>query len=382
MQRSILLLGAIVLTVTFGCQPDAAKVNTTVTEVASSSAGAGDRGGPMGPGEYSRGGPGGAFPGYGRGGETADASVSVTVPVEAGVASISSDNTKLRFVGTKPDGTKHTGGFATFTSQVGIDEDSRVVNRLNVEFQTASIFADVERLTTHLKSADFFNVREHPTASFASTEIKLTNSEAGEYSVAGSLTMLGVTEEITFPAIANFENNSLQFEGTFEIDRTQFGMTYGKGQIDAIVAISVVVGVTGAPARPSGGFGGRGGGPGGGGRGGGSRGGGGRGGFDPAAMFAQWDADGDGKLAGEEIPERMRERVDAIDTDKDGAVTLEEFQAGMQQRRGQRGGRGGGPGGGGPGGGGPGGSGPGGSGPGGGRGGSDSGRPQRPPADQ
>lgn len=63
-------------------------------------------------------------------------------------------------------------------------------------------------------------------------------------------------------------------------------------------------------------------------------GGGGRaGGFDPAQMFAERDADGDGKLTGDEISQRMRDRLDVIDTDQDGAISLEEMQAGMQGRR-------------------------------------------------
>jgi hypothetical protein len=75
--------------------------------------------------------------------------------------------------------------------------------------------------------------------------------------------------------------------------------------------------------------------------GGGGRGGrgGGRGSFDPAAIFAERDADGDGKLTGDEISERMAASLAEIDTDGDGAVTLEEFQARMQARSG-RGGRG------------------------------------------
>lgn len=108
----------------------------------------------------------------------------------------------------------------------------------------------------------------------------------------------------------------------------------------------------GGSSAGGGGFGGGGpGGPGGGGS------------FDPEARFAERDADGDGKLTGDEISERMREGLAATDTDGDGAVSKEEFLARMSQFAG-RGGRGG-----------PGGE-AGGRGPGGGEG---EGRRQRPP---
>ena len=71
---------------------------------------------------------------------------------------------------------------------------------------------------------------------------------------------------------------------------------------------------------------------------------GGRGGFDPTAFFESRDADGDGKLSGDELPDRMRDNLDQIDTDKDGAVTLEEFRSGRRRMFGG-GGRGGGRGG-------------------------------------
>jgi len=80
------------------------------------------------------------------------------------------------------------------------------------------------------------------------------------------------------------------------------------------------------------------GGPGGpGGRAGRGHGGRGDGGFDPSMMFKRRDANGDGKLSGDEIPGRMRGRIDRLDTDKDGAITLQEFRSGMGGMRGGRG---------------------------------------------
>lgn len=44
-------------------------------------------------------------------------------------------------------------------------------------------------------------------------------------------------------------------------------------------------------------------------------------------MFERSDANKDGKLTGDEIPERMRDRLNMIDKDGDGAITKAEFVA-------------------------------------------------------
>ncbi len=63
---------------------------------------------------------------------------------------------------------------------------------------------------------------------------------------------------------------------------------------------------------------------------------GGRHGFDPARMVSRFDRNGDGRLQRDEVPPRMAERFDTVDTNRDGAVTVEEFQAAMAQRRAAR----------------------------------------------
>jgi hypothetical protein len=60
-------------------------------------------------------------------------------------------------------------------------------------------------------------------------------------------------------------------------------------------------------------------------------------GFDPEAMFAERDADKDGKLSGDEISERMADRVEEIDTDGDGSISKEEFMTAVENMRSQSG---------------------------------------------
>jgi len=85
-------------------------------------------------------------------------------------------------------------------------------------------------------------------------------------------------------------------------------------------------------------------------RGGGEGEGGGRGRLDPEQIFAERDKNMDGLLSGDEISERMRPRVAAMDEDEDGAISKDEFAkaiAAMLASRQQSSGGGGGGGGGG-----------------------------------
>lgn len=63
-------------------------------------------------------------------------------------------------------------------------------------------------------------------------------------------------------------------------------------------------------------------------------------GFNPEAMiqrmFEQNDKDGDGKLAGDEIPERMQQNIERVDTNSDGVVDKAEATAMFSRMRGGR----------------------------------------------
>lgn len=56
----------------------------------------------------------------------------------------------------------------------------------------------------------------------------------------------------------------------------------------------------------------------------------------PEDRFKQADANGDGLLSGDEIPARMKERLDMIDTDGDGSVSKDELMEAMQKMSGGR----------------------------------------------
>lgn len=81
-----------------------------------------------------------------------------------------------------------------------------------------------DRLSGHLKSDDFFDVANHPTATFVITSV----TPAGQ--VSGNLTVKGVTNPITFPAVISEEGETLRAQATVELDRTLWNIRYGSGK--------------------------------------------------------------------------------------------------------------------------------------------------------
>ena len=146
---------------------------------------------------------------------------------------LTGENTKVEFTGKKPDG-KHDGGFKKLSGTWTAPGGDPTKGKIEVSFETASLYSDNPALTMHLKNQDFFDVKTHKTATFKSTKIE----KAGDkYTVTGDLTLLGKTKSISFPA--EIKGTSLKSE--FTIDRTEFGMTYGKGKVDDKVELRVKV---------------------------------------------------------------------------------------------------------------------------------------------
>lgn len=142
-------------------------------------------------------------------------------------------NTKVEWTGTKSDG-KHDGGFKKLKGTAVVDDESL---SFDVEIDCASLYSDNDKLTGHLKSPDFFSIKEHPTAKFKSTSVEKGDSG---YTVTGNLTLLGKTKEISFPAEIDTKGK-VSLKADFKIDRTEFGMTYGKGKVDEQVALRIRV---------------------------------------------------------------------------------------------------------------------------------------------
>jgi polyisoprenoid-binding protein YceI len=88
---------------------------------------------------------------------------------------ITPENSKMEFVGSKKEG-KHDGGFKEFSGSIKPADSDITKSTIIVEINTDSMWTDdddkMKKLTGHLKSPDFFDIKKYPTATFLSKEIK------------------------------------------------------------------------------------------------------------------------------------------------------------------------------------------------------------------
>jgi polyisoprenoid-binding protein YceI len=157
-----------------------------------------------------------------------------------GALSFSPATSKIEWVGTKAEG-KHVGGFKEFMGFVELPDNDLSRGRIVVEIDTDSLFSDNAKLTGHLKSPDFFDVKTYPKASFATTAIKENKADGVTHTITGDLTLHGVTKSISFPVRAVLADDALTLAGEFPISRKEFGMTYGQGKVDDTVTLKVAV---------------------------------------------------------------------------------------------------------------------------------------------
>lgn len=145
----------------------------------------------------------------------------------------SNQGSTIGFVGSKVTAS-HEGGFREFAGELQFNPSNVAASSIQVTIQTASLFADSEDLTNHLKNEDFFDVTNHPTATFRSTEITEGAEGDANYTITGNLNLHGVEQQIRFPATVRVSDSSVQANAEFSINRQDFGINYPGRQDDLI----------------------------------------------------------------------------------------------------------------------------------------------------
>ena len=125
---------------------------------------------------------------------------------------------------------KVRGRFSDFNGTVTFDDANPQNSRVDVTIQARSIDTAEGDRDKHLRSADFFDVDNYPTLTFASTSV--TPRGGNVYDVAGSLTIHGITRSVVLPASFlgtaqdPWGNTKFVFEAELSLNRKDFGLNW------------------------------------------------------------------------------------------------------------------------------------------------------------
>jgi polyisoprenoid-binding protein YceI len=126
--------------------------------------------------------------------------------------------------------TKVRGRFSDFEGTIQLHEATPELSSVQFTVSAASVDTNEKDRDTHLRSADFFDVEQHPTLTFRSTRI-LKKSDTS-FDVIGDLTIRGVTKPITLPvthlgkAKDPWGNEKIGFEAETTLNRKDFGLLW------------------------------------------------------------------------------------------------------------------------------------------------------------
>jgi polyisoprenoid-binding protein YceI len=146
------------------------------------------------------------------------------------------ENGVIEFIGSKVTGS-HDGGFKNFHGEFKVVNGRLADSGNKVVIDTTSIWSDNNRLTAHLKTPDFFDVEQYPTATFTTTSVKHAGANS---TVTGNLTMHGITKTISFPASVEIKANEVHITSEFSLNRFDFEMKF-PGRADDLIRNEVVL---------------------------------------------------------------------------------------------------------------------------------------------
>jgi polyisoprenoid-binding protein YceI len=119
----------------------------------------------------------------------------------------------------------HIGHFARFTASSTL-QDGQPID-LEITVRTGSVAADQPGLTEHLKSADFFDAEQFPTATFSAESIEpRADDEGGTHRVQGTMHLHGVERKLEFPATLEVGADQVVGSAVLDISAKAFGIDY------------------------------------------------------------------------------------------------------------------------------------------------------------
>lgn len=140
------------------------------------------------------------------------------------------------------------GRFTGVSGALSLDEADITRSRVEATIDAASINTGEENRDTHLRSADFLDVEQYPTMTFASTRVEQVGPD--RLRVVGDMTIHGVTREVVLDTTYNgrganpWGKEVIGYTAETTINRRDFGLVWNVALEAGGVLVSDTIKIT------------------------------------------------------------------------------------------------------------------------------------------
>lgn len=115
------------------------------------------------------------------------------------------------------------GSFTGLKGAIQFEPGKIAASSFDVTVASNTVNTGIGLRDKHLKKEEYFGVDKFPLIEIKSTKITTSNKEGWLY-FFGTVTIKGVTKEISFPFEAKEQNNGYHFTGEFKLNRRDFSV--------------------------------------------------------------------------------------------------------------------------------------------------------------
>jgi len=162
---------------------------------------------------------------------TSPTTTTATISELTGTWDIDASHSSVEFAAKHAMVTTVRGRFSDFTGALYLDAEDPTRSTAEVTIKVDSLDTRSEQRDEHLRSADFFDVANHPEITFRSTRAAAGKGE-DEYRMWGDLTIRGTSREVeltiafTGSAQDPWGKTRAGFEGSTTVNRKEWGLTW------------------------------------------------------------------------------------------------------------------------------------------------------------
>jgi polyisoprenoid-binding protein YceI len=115
------------------------------------------------------------------------------------------------------------GSFRGLDGNIQFDPNNLTASKFDVSVDVNTVNTENNMRDNHLRNENYFDVKNYPRIHFVSTKV-ITSNKTGFLIIFGKLTIKNTSKDISFPFTATLTNEGYLFNGTFIINRKDFGV--------------------------------------------------------------------------------------------------------------------------------------------------------------